>query len=574
VNALPMRIAAFGIAALAVVDPAITASRASRAIVSVVTPDSAASFALANRVAEVLDRRFTVVRDVFDAAAATVVVGHALPDDASELNAPLLFVAPSEAARSIRIVDVNVPQRSPLNARSPIRVKTLVRGANGDTLVVQLTHDGAVIEQLRGPILIDSGNIESIIDYLPPTNRDHVIGAFARIAGTSAVDSAFAVVDIRVDRLPVLYYDALPSWASTFVRRAVEEDPRFSVTHRAVTSRGVSNTAGSAPPSLSDAESLSRFAAIVVGSPENLSAADVIALEAYMRRRGGRVVVLATGRGAGALDRLAGVSSWRSTRVTAPSTIGELRGRDFVWPSVVPRDATIHLAQLTRDSSRRPIVWSVPVGAGRLLLSGALDAWEHRGDSSGFNEFWARTLAELSADAPDAMSLELSRRVLRPGETTQARISIREAVLSNSAARDVETGAALLGDSDSTVVRLWPDPVPGFFNATIVSPRTPGTYRLIAWTGEHRVESTVVVDAATRTTRHDDREVIEGFVSSRGGTVVDERDLRELPDRLASAIQVVSRVETWHPMRSPWWIVPFALLLGAEWWWRRRQGFA
>jgi hypothetical protein len=27
-----------------------------------------------------------------------------------------------------------------------------------------------------------------------------------------------------------------------------------------------------------------------------------------------------------------------------------------------------------------------------------------------------------------------------------------------------------------------------------------------------------------------------------------------------------------HPMRSPWWILPFAACLGVEWWDRRRRG--
>jgi len=27
-----------------------------------------------------------------------------------------------------------------------------------------------------------------------------------------------------------------------------------------------------------------------------------------------------------------------------------------------------------------------------------------------------------------------------------------------------------------------------------------------------------------------------------------------------------------HPMRSTWWILPFAFCLSAEWWIRRRQG--
>jgi hypothetical protein len=34
------------------------------------------------------------------------------------------------------------------------------------------------------------------------------------------------------------------------------------------------------------------------------------------------------------------------------------------------------------------------------------------------------------------------------------------------------------------------------------------------------------------------------------------------------------RESRWHPMRHPWWIAPLALLLGVEWWARRRAGLA
>jgi hypothetical protein len=39
-------------------------------------------------------------------------------------------------------------------------------------------------------------------------------------------------------------------------------------------------------------------------------------------------------------------------------------------------------------------------------------------------------------------------------------------------------------------------------------------------------------------------------------------------------VRVVPRAETWHPMRSAWWIIPFALALSGEWWLRRRRGLA
>src|SRR5687768_379682 len=127
----PLRVAAFGIAALAVADPALTSSSLSRPIVAVVTPDSAAHVSLANRVVELLDRRFTTVRGEFSAAAATVVVGHALPDDAGAMTGPLVAVEPSAASPSIRLLSVKALTRSLLNARSPIHVTAYVHGARG-----------------------------------------------------------------------------------------------------------------------------------------------------------------------------------------------------------------------------------------------------------------------------------------------------------------------------------------------------------------------------------------------------------------------------------------------------------
>ena len=233
-----------------------------------------------------------------------------------------------------------------------------------------------------------------------------------------------------------------------------------------------------------------------------------------------------------------------------------------------------YAVSVARDSTIRPIVWSVPVGAGRLVVSGALDAWQFRGDSSGFNTFWTTILAALSSDAPPAISIDLPRRALRPGESAVGRFAFRAPLLSNAAVPSATVGAALVSGPDSTLVRLWPELTPGVFTGAIVAPRLPGTYRLVVWTETDRSESPIVVHARARAPISDDREVLHSFVSSRGGSVVAEDAIDDLPGRLSSAIQVVSRVETWHPMRSPWWIVPFALLLGVEWWARRRRGLA
>jgi hypothetical protein len=219
-------------------------------------------------------------------------------------------------------------------------------------------------------------------------------------------------------------------------------------------------------------------------------------------------------------------------------------------------------------------VWSVPVGAGRLLVSGALDAWHHRDASSGFHAFWATRIAELSVGAPAAVETILSRHSLAPGEAAVVRTTVRDVFLSNLPQRTARVGAVLVSGADTTIPRLWPTATPGVFEGRIVAPRERGTYRLIVSAGRDSSRTSVVVDPAARKSLPDDRSVIEAFVSSRGGSVIAEEELGELPVRLSLALQVASRVETWHPMRSAWWIVPFALLLGAEWWSRRRRGLA
>jgi hypothetical protein len=415
----------------------------------------------------------------------------------------------------------------------------------------------------------------------------------AQIEGTTITDEATTVIDATDNRLAVLFFDPRASWLSTFVRRAVERDPRFAVTHRVVTSRNVSNTGGPAPVSLRDPQSLSPYGTIVVGSPEQLSGADVSGLEAFMRERGGRVVLLMDRRTAGPIDRLTGASGWRAVRLPSVASLNErftgslqfagpaIRAREIAWPATLPTGASMHNVSYARDSTRRAVVWSVPVGAGRLFVSGALDAWQYRegeatltpNGASGFGPFWTSTIAGLTTSAPPAVEVTLANRSIAPGQAAALKVWIRDAALSKENDRLATASAVIAGPRDTANLRLWPDIATGTFTGTVIAPREPGVYRIIASSGVERSEASLVVDPAAREpTGSDERHLIDAFASSRGGSVVAEKDLANLPGRVSSAIQSALRVETWHPMRSAWWIVPFALLLGAEWWWRRRRG--
>ena len=576
-----LRAAALVIAVLAVADPALTSTRRARPLVAIVAADPVKDALLSDRVARELDRRFTVVRGAFEGASGTVLAGDAMPDEWSQLTAPLMAVVPTSPTPSVRFAMLDAPATSPLNARVPVSAGVMVIGARGRRFDVQLKRDDVVVDHRSEIISSDSAMLRVPLVHVPTMEGTTSLRAVAVINGTSIADSASTAVDAGDRRFDVLFFDPRASWLSTFVRRAVEGDTRFTVTHRVVTSRGVSNTAGAAPVSLRDEQVLDGFETIVVGAPEQLTESDAAGLDAYMRRRGGRVVLLMDRRGAGTVDRLTGVTNWRASRLPVAAQPDDadggngLRAQEIAWPVTTPAGASLHSVSIGRDSSRRAVVWSISVGAGRLLVSGALDAWHYRDRAtSGFDSFWTTMIAELSANAPPVVDVAVSQRSLAPGETGHVRVTVRDAMLSNRAERAASVAALLVTEGDSTMVRLWPEATPGAFSGTIVAPQRPGTYRLIVSSGSEFAEAPIVVDPAALAPLRDDRNLVEAFVSSRGGTVVQETQLSQLPSLLSATFQTVSRVETWHPMRSAWWIVPFALLLGAEWWWRRRRGQA
>lgn len=575
------RAVAFAIGILAVLDPSLTTSRSSRPLVSIVAADSAKDAALVGRVERILDRRFSVVRGAMPTATGTVLVGDRLPDEGAA--GPLMVVAPARRAPFMRIVALDAPAIPSLNAHIPVVTAMAVREAKGRRLAIEARVGETLIDRQSMAIEDDTVEAEITLTHVPADTGPTVLNISARIEGTNATDEATTVIDVTARRLEVLFFDPRASWLSTFVRRAVERDPRFEVTHRVVTSRGLSNTAGPAPVSLQDHQLLSSYGAIVIGSPEQLGDADVSGLEAFMRERGGRVVLLMDRRAAGPVDRLTGASGWRAVRLPAPADLvpevsparplvsGRLRAQEMAWPSTLPTGASVREVSVARDSTRRPVVWTVPVGAGRLFVSGALDAWHHRDEASGFDTFWTSTIAELTTSAPNAVELTLTHRTVAAGQETTLNAWIRSSALSNKAA----TVAALLaGPSDTTIVRLWPGNTPGTFTGSIVAPRTPGIYRIIASSGVERSVLPLVVDPAARVAAREESHLMSAYAASRKGRLIPETELRDLPGALSSALQSVSRVETWHPMRSPWWIIPFALLLGAEWWWRRRNGLA
>lgn len=564
------------IAMLAVLDPALTSRRAARPVVSLLAtgPGGAAT---ADRVERTLSRRFEVIRGGLGGAAATVLVGTQLPDEPILFPAPTLAVLPA-ATQAPRITELSLPPVARRDSRIPVDVAVSTTGGQGQQLEVSLEAGGLVVDRRTLDLAQDSVVSRVRLAWVPAAAGAVPVRVMARLSRSRLSAAATGVVDVTGQPFRILVIDSRPSWHSTFVRRAVQEDSRFVVTHRLVTSRGVANLVGTPPSSLVDYRALAGYHAVVVGAADLLGAAEVAGLESYLRLRAGRVLVLLDRRAPGPIDRLLEVPLWRVRRLASPAVVavdsGELRGTEFAWPASLPPVATaVGAIQGGGEAGRGTPLWSAPVGAGRILVSGALNAWQHRDPgTSDFNRLWRQLIAQLASETPALVEVRIARASLRPGERTV----ISAAVLGDAAgeAGSFTTGvsARLISSRDTVPVRLWPSVVRGRFTGELVAPRAPGTYRLEVGSDVAGTVLPVVVDPLAAAPQPDESALVTAFAASRGGVALPDADVERLPALLAPAFRGSSRVLTWHPMRSAWWIVPFALALGAEWWWRRRRG--
>ena len=474
-----LRAVAVVVAVAGVIDPSLSATRRVRPEVALIAGTRLPDPALVDRVAAEIGDGVRVIRGASLGAAATVVVGDALPDAAVQDTRIAFAIRPEPASPFVSITAADAPSRAHLQARIPVEVRVRAQAARGRTVAVTLSSAGTTLDRVSRDVKEDDEMVSMTVTSVATAPGVASFTIAASIDGAREPHLVDVAVPVYNERATVLSFDRRPSWMATFVRRALEADPRFAVTSRVVTSKGVASVAGRAPGAIS-LEALNTFDVVVAGAPELLTPADVSGLQAFMRKRGGSVVLLLDEPvESPALRGLTGVDRWSAASQATPA--GTPPASEMFAPTTLPAWADAQL-----DGS--PAFWSMPVGRGRLFVSGRLDAWRYRhGDANAFDTFWRSVLSEAAAasgrqDAPD--------RVVAP---------------------------------------------------------------------ERRPVS-------------DDRALMEAWASSHRGRVLAERDMSQLPDALARAIEPPAERVTLYPLRSIWWLLPFAGCLGAEWWLRRRSG--
>lgn len=567
-----LRLVAFVIAVAGVIDPSWTLERPVTPVVALhVGPGGDATAELVRRA---MSDGFVLVKGPVAAADARIVIGRNLPPAA---DAPT-FVLVEE---STGILAVEAPARAPLDARVPVRVTLDLEGSvsEGAADVVRLVIDGLTADErpVEAFAPLPGGLATATLMFTPSGTDPHHV----RVAlGDQYIDTL-----VSLDDAPwrVVAYDPRPSWSATFVRRALERDPRFALAARIDTSPQDGVASGS-PPALGDLAALDEVDAIVVGAPDALDAATVEVLRRFLRWRGGSVVMLID-REPGAAADLAGLADWSARMTPNPSLLRGstaspvqrgsdattvLRASEIALPQRLPA-AGRTLAGIGEGPDSQPVVWQAPIGRGRLVVSGALDAWRFRAaDEARFDRFWRDVIADAAAAAAVPLELEIGFRVGQPGRRVPIEVTVRDLALDPDAAGIARVAARLEGGSGATNVRLWPAEA-GRFRGHARLPQAPGPYRLVVESDGARADADLLVRDDAVSAPSVPRAHLTTWATAQGGAVIPASQIDQLPGAIRAAVDTGSISVVIHPMRSGWWMVPFALALGAEWWLRRRR---
>ena len=569
-----LRAGAILIALVAVIDPAW--SRAAPVRPRVVVPHVAgADRDLAARVADVLAPDFEVSRVDETGASAYVITGADVPEGWQPPEGATVFaVTPAAAIAGVRILRLDGASEVSIDSVSTLRAVLDVAGAGARDVTLTLNVDGVRRQELVAHVTGADTRAVVPLPFVPSSRGLARVRVDAQVAGGAAASAEIAIdVTDRVWR--VLVFDGRPTYASTFVRRALEADPRFDVVARSVTSRGMAVLSGAAPVSLDGANTLSAFDLVIIGAPETLGAGEAASLDRYLRVRRGAVVLLPEGSGGELVPRLTGIAAWRDERRPAAVKIAASENAwtasEFLWPGRWPTLVT-PLATMDGTGNPQAPVWQIPVGGGRLLVSSAIDGWRSRADAaSGYSAFWRLTAATAASATPPLVHVRLDERLVTPGAPVV--VDVQDLAATGAGTRAIGARIAEVVDVTgvSSLVRLWPGESAQQWRGTFRAPDVPGRYRLRIAGASGTVEFQVD-DAARVRSASEGNGLAALAASTHGGATIAAENLSALPAQLTQALPPTMAPQRGYPMRSVWWLVPFTLAASGEWWLRRRRG--
>jgi hypothetical protein len=603
-----LRLSAGAIAVAALLDPPlmVAARPRPRLAITLQRPGDPVSLGVRERLTRDLRADFEVAGPDREAAAA-IVIGREYPDRAAAfpLHTSTVTVDAGPRGGTAIIAGVRAPRAVPRGTRIQLEVTLDAQPATAATSVVAVAagpvgHPDVEVARLSHTWTAGSRRAVLTLDTLPLDLPPWHLRV--RVSEASQPSTA-ATSDVLVEEAApqrVLFYEPRPSWIATFVRRAIEADQRFVVSGLDYPSRGIRIVSGDSA-SL-DQTALRAFSAVVVGGLDRLTASDRDRLDWFVRERGGSLVLLPDARpGIAPWTEWLSAATTREALLERPSVLAvapplpALQASELLTftgatvlgakvlgarvPGATVPGATV-LARVA--GSNEPVICLIPHGAGRILVSGALDAWRYRADKdSAFDRFWRSAIAGVALATPPAVDVEIAPAVARPGESVRVVARVDRSALAAGATGPLQVAARL--DSGEPI-RLWPEAESDVFSGSFAAGLRAEASAKAGQAGVQRITVSAGADGAEGTTgsavmaidpyaRRAERLVpLSLLATSRGGIDVSPDRLADLEAYLRREVSAPPVRTTTHPMQSGWWMVPFAACLSAEWWLRRRKG--
>jgi len=510
-------------------------------------------------------------------AVARLVIGGT--SNVAAGSVPTSFVSlDSPALPNVSVAVIDDPRPGLVGWKTTISAIVDGRGVAGTTSSIVLEQGGVEMARVEHGWTQANERAAISIPFVPPLEGAArvTVRVLPLPAETNVNDNAADVrVMSRARRMRVLVHEPRPSWAASFVRRALEAHAAFDVSAYAGASKGLAVKAGDAPARLD--RHIDAFDVVAVGAPDELSQAEVEALMNFARRRGGSIVLLPDRRPSGPYLTLLHAREFDELLVEKPmvareSDGGALRATEVAVPRGDVAAADV-FAAVEHRGARMPIVFGWPLGAGRVIFSGALDAWRFRAmGEEDFSRFWTSLFAGAALSAPDRINVSLAPGIARPGEDVSIQVRLRGSELdaSGGGIRVPAVRARLIASSGAQeMIRLWPADVPGSFEGRFTA-SAAGTYQLEVASGDATSQTVMLVaEEARHPSGSADRQ--RAIAAATGGVVVGVDDLAPLV-RAVRALPPSHESRDMHPARSPWFVIAFAALLCAEWTLRRRAG--
>jgi uncharacterized membrane protein len=525
-----------------------------------------------------------------------------------------------------QIFEVRANLTAYVGSEVPIRAVLKSQGYEGATATMQLKEGDEVLAAKE--VMLAGVGFEQEVDlsFVPRAAgmRFYTLSLEA-MDGEQTLDnnSRSLAIDVRQEKMEVLYAEGRPSWEFTFLKRALDGAGNLKVSCLVALDGRALRPLGAGPSAFpSSFGDLMPYSLVIIGDcgPTLLSENQWSALVEYARGGGG--VILMAGRSQAGLNRFAptpaaellplspqpGVASRKSGAYPVSLTAAgrehpitkvdvDVAVNDSLWANLPPlleaylvghpRGRSQVLASVRAEGTGVPVLAVRSFGQGKVLAVNSSSLWRWGFLSEGllgsrtlYDRLWSNAVRWLTSGQDEGVTVFAESRVYQSGETVRIGASVtgegfRPIAGASVAVRLEETGGGVTRE-----LSLVDSDVPGHYEGSLES-LPPGEYRLqgeAAHSGGTlgRASSSFRVDRAgleylDLNARAD---VMRALAVESGGHSYTIDELEELGEEIGRARLEFTRtveVDLWnHPAA----FVLLLALLGLEWAWRRRLGMA